>query len=403
MNRRILFVVGVALAVTAVLGGPALANIYAPSFGDASSVWEAHQPTAMGVDLDAGTEELDTSDPNVMNWTHAMNGSAFGMYQSGQTSSPTIWICVPDPVQISSIILWNGFQDNSAGDCYLRSVKDFSVHTSTGRNSAYTHQYTGTLTQPASGAPIVAEAVNFTAPAVGHYVRIDVANTYGAAYTELAEIRFDAVKLASDIATPTSASASSYKSGYHWSHASPKRLFDGGYMNEPGVDLSQWSLDATSNALAAGYRDAFDTASAWVSNSGVADQWVLLDLGAAQDLAKIHLWNLNVEGETALGAKDFEVWESNANGDLISLLGTVSNLAQADGVSAYDDQAFDLTGAFGVQYVKLCNFTNWAGDDSQVGLSELRFEMGEVPEPSTFALLVAGLLGLLTYAWRKRK
>ena len=42
------------------------------------------------------------------------------------------------------------------------------------------------------------------------------------------------------------------------------------------------------------------------------------------------------------------------------------------------------------------------------GVSELRFDNLDVtgppvPEPSTLALLTSGLIGLLAYAWRKRK
>ena len=33
----------------------------------------------------------------------------------------------------------------------------------------------------------------------------------------------------------------------------------------------------------------------------------------------------------------------------------------------------------------------------------VRLDISEVPEPSTLVLLASGLVGLLAYAWRKRK
>ena len=42
--------------------------------------------------------------------------------------------------------------------------------------------------------------------------------------------------------------------------------------------------------------------------------------------------------------------------------------------------------------------TSWAGD-----LTEAVFEITSVPEPTAITLLMTGLIGLLCYAWRKRK
>ncbi|NLF07394.1 MAG: PEP-CTERM sorting domain-containing protein [Pirellulaceae bacterium] len=54
----------------------------------------------------------------------------------------------------------------------------------------------------------------------------------------------------------------------------------------------------------------------------------------------------------------------------------------------------DLAGQWDSLQVRL----NGAGE-----VGEIRVSSGVIPEPSTFALLACGLVGLLAYAWRKRK
>jgi hypothetical protein len=401
-------VVGIAcmmLAGLAAMGLPAQADIYAPTYADATNNYNRHPACNLMAVGDSNATEWTVNTGDVSTWLHATNNSAWGMYQANNTTTPSIWVCLPDPVAISSVYLWNGYQDNTAGDCKLRGVQDFTVATSTGRNNTGFTQQGGTYSfgddkgvTTYSGSPVTyTKSITFNQPVTGHYVRIDVLNTYGGAYTTLSAVRFDAVKLASNIITPVSAAQSSYKSTSIASgYCSGKRLFDGGLMNEPGVDLSQWTLEATSHAIGS---DNDENPSAWVSASGVGNQWVRFDLGSAQNLGKIHLWNLNVDGQTALGVRNMEVWKTDSAGNNIALLATITDLPQATGTSAYADQAFSLSGATDVQYVKLCNFTNWGG--SSVGLSEVRFE--KIPEPGTLALLAAGLVGLLAYAWRKRK
>ena len=54
----------------------------------------------------------------------------------------------------------------------------------------------------------------------------------------------------------------------------------------------------------------------------------------------------------------------------------------------------DLAGLWDSLQLRL----NGAGE-----VGEIRISSGQVPEPSTLALLACGLIGLLAYAWRKRK
>lgn len=150
----------------------------------------------------------------------------------------------------------------------------------------------------------------------------------------------------------------------------------------------------------------------WMSaNSGgdVSTEWVVLDLGEVCDLDAIYLWNYNhhiTGGLPARGIREFEVWKAD------DLAGTVTateslyagTLAESSTnvTPSYYDGKFDLTGATDVRYVKI-NVVSDHGDANYVGLGFVTFEKNIVPEPGTLALFACGLLGLLAYAWRKRK
>ena len=134
------------------------------------------------------------------------------------------------------------------------------------------------------------------------------------------------------------------------------------------------------------------------SKNVVNQQWILLDLGSAKDLSKIDLWQF--PGGATRCMKDLEIWKSDASHNDVggAPLLTITNFPQVSGVpvscSQYD---FDVTG---VQYIKIKVLSNYG--DAYVGLGFVRFE-GKVPEPGTLALLASGLIGLMAYAWRKRK
>lgn len=52
---------------------------------------------------------------------------------------------------------------------------------------------------------------------------------------------------------------------------------------------------------------------------------------------------------------------------------------------------------------KLIGHPQPAGENMQGSIDNLKFSSFAVPEPSTLAMLASGLIGLLAYAWRKRK
>jgi hypothetical protein len=170
-------------------------------------------------------------------------------------------------------------------------------------------------------------------------------------------------------------------------------------------DVSTWTFAAT--------HGTYGDASEWYTNpNDVPPQWVLLNFDSPQNLSKIYLWNYTHNGDTAADkdyyqlrdTQGFRVFASDVAGDLIAQIGagTLAKTSKDTGIAL--TQAFDLTGATSVQYVKIVidssyDVHNWIND---VGLGKVRFETA-TPEPSAIVLLGIGLIGLLAYAWRKRK
>lgn len=76
-------------------------------------------------------------------------------------------------------------------------------------------------------------------------------------------------------------------------------------------------------------------------------------------------------------------------------LSTPSSRVYANGGTPFTANfSYALSGMFDTVYLRMGGTTGGILDD---------FEISQVPEPSTLALLASGLIGLLAYAWRKRK
>jgi hypothetical protein len=137
--------------------------------------------------------------------------------------------------------------------------------------------------------------------------------------------------------------------------------------------------------------------------------YITFDLGAAHNynLTAAHIWNYNEAGQTAGGANDVTISvASSLSGSFTSLGSFVFN--QASGLSTYAGDTYTLS-ANNVRLVRFDITSSFAtaitpgANADLVGLSEVRFEGSPVPEPSTLTLLLAGLFGLLAYAWRKHR
>ena len=128
--------------------------------------------------------------------------------------------------------------------------------------------------------------------------------------------------------------------------------------------------------------------------------WISFDLGAESVIDGFHVWNYNETNLSSRGAKDVDVQISSDGTTWSSAQSFV--FAQAPGADGYAGENLLFTAPQTARYVKFDISTGY-GDGLAPGLSEVRFIGAPVPEPGTLVLLACGLLGLLAYAWRKRK
>ena len=123
---------------------------------------------------------------------------------------------------------------------------------------------------------------------------------------------------------------------------------------------------------------------------------------------------LTLDGALTLGSSNvsnFQVngWSSGAY-DLVQQASSDKTVTFGGSLNVTFDSNVD------VGWAKIFDFTNYAGSLAPGGFAYSGLTGGKtasfdaatgiltvVPEPSVLALLTAGLLGLLAYAWRKRK
>ena len=97
----------------------------------------------------------------------------------------------------------------------------------------------------------------------------------------------------------------------------------------------------------------------------------------------------------------YMVGDANKDGvvDISDLTVLSANWEDASEDKTWEQGDFD-----GDKYVDISDLTVLSGNWTPGGSSfaEALASIGTVPEPTTFAMLIAGLVGLVAYAWRKR-
>jgi hypothetical protein len=160
-------------------------------------------------------------------------------------------------------------------------------------------------------------------------------------------------------------------------------------------------------------------------NPAPADMWLKYEFAAPTSLNEMVIWNHNSNADSYYysdgwatldcwhrGLKDVTITYSTADnsGEGHLLYQGILNMATGADHSGYTNDLFVPGGPVaGVQAVKIAYTSNWSAGDNPLttnnvgyyGLSEVRF--AATPEPGTVVLLTSGLIGLLAYAWRKRK
>lgn len=122
------------------------------------------------------------------------------------------------------------------------------------------------------------------------------------------------------------------------------------------------------------------------------------DLGQTFNLGSALIWQYNSDIDYNRGVKDFYIKVSN-DGITFETVGDLRTLAVSTG-GDIPAQVVDFTAT--ARYVQFDILTNFDSQWPWVGLSEVKFVTAPVPEPSTYAMLLAGV-GLLGFAARRKK
>jgi len=152
----------------------------------------------------------------------------------------------------------------------------------------------------------------------------------------------------------------------------------------------------------------------WLTSS-TPGQIITYNLGGTYNVSDLLIWNYNQVGFTTVGANSVTILSSTTGlAGSFSTVGTVQfdqvTITAPTGTAAqdtgdfndgYDTPAqilpFDITDT---HYVELVINSNWGFGGGVTGFNEVNF-VGVVPEPSTFAMLGLGLLGLI--AWQRKR
>jgi opacity protein-like surface antigen len=133
----------------------------------------------------------------------------------------------------------------------------------------------------------------------------------------------------------------------------------------------------------------------WMSDTTGEKATLTFDLGESFRLTDARIWQYNVDFGLNRGARNVEIFVSE-DGVAYEAAGS-GVLAQANGIST----AAQIVGIEGRgRFVRLDLLDNYGDEFTWTGLAEVRFG-GVVPEPSTWAMLIAGF-GIVGFAVRRR-
>ncbi len=151
-------------------------------------------------------------------------------------------------------------------------------------------------------------------------------------------------------------------------------------------------------------------ATMWLSTNAAGGssegaEWVMYDLGAEYLLGGLHQWNYNESGAAlGNGIQDVTIkfatssagFDAGNQGHASWGSDFATTFAIAPGLNTYTGETINFDSPRTARYVLLDTATTWGATYNRTGLSEIRFITAEpVPEPSTIALSVVGLLALV--------
>lgn len=160
------------------------------------------------------------------------------------------------------------------------------------------------------------------------------------------------------------------------------------------------------SGLSGGKHDANYT-NMWMTDLGVDSATLTFDLGGAYQLSSLDVWNYNfgTEGYASTLDRAAKAFTVSLSTDGVNFTQVLAGQFSRGTGQALGAETFGLSGLG--RYVQIGLSGNHQQDPatygySPVGLSEVRFAGSAVPEPATWAMMIAGF-GLVGGALRSRR